>query len=85
MFTHQVIRQSQSLRVRACRAAFSTSSKPDVIILGAGHNGLVAATLLARQGLQVRLLPMPGQHELLHESNLTPAPYSPTTGSGARS
>jgi len=36
-----------------CRAAFSTSSKPDVIVLGAGHNGLVAATLLARQGLKV--------------------------------
>lgn len=55
MFTHQVIRQSQSLGLRACRAAFSTSSKPDVIILGAGHNGLVAATLLARQGLQVQV------------------------------
>ena len=56
MFAHQVIRQSQSLGLRACRAAFSASSKPDVIILGAGHNGLVAATLLARQGLQVQLL-----------------------------
>ena len=37
----------------ALRSAFSTSSKPDVLVLGAGHNGLVAATLLARQGLQV--------------------------------
>ena len=37
----------------ALRSAFSTSSTPDVLVLGAGHNGLVAATLLARQGLQV--------------------------------
>lgn len=37
----------------ALRSAFSTNSKPDVLVLGAGHNGLVAATLLARQGLQV--------------------------------
>ena len=36
------------------RKSFSTSSKPDVLVLGGGHNGLVAATLLARQGLQVR-------------------------------
>lgn len=37
----------------ALRNFFSTSSKPDVLVLGGGHNGLVAATLLARQGLQV--------------------------------
>ncbi len=29
------------------------SANPDVIIVGAGHNGLVAAALLARQGLAV--------------------------------
>src|SRR6187431_2404297 len=31
-------------------------SKYDVVILGAGHNGLVAATYLARAGLSVLLL-----------------------------
>lgn len=29
--------------------------QPDVLIVGAGHNGLVAATLLARQGLAVEV------------------------------
>ena len=33
-----------------------TSSKYDVIIIGGGHNGLVAATYLARAGKSVRLL-----------------------------
>ncbi len=32
------------------------NSKYDVVILGAGHNGLVAATYLARAGLSVLLL-----------------------------
>jgi len=50
-FNH--IRHLTRSRLPICRAAFSTSSKPDVIVLGAGHNGLVAATLLARQGLKV--------------------------------
>ena len=31
-------------------------SRYDVVILGAGHNGLVAATYLARAGLSVLLL-----------------------------
>src|SRR5678809_1000070 len=31
-------------------------SRYDVVILGAGHNGLVAATYLAREGLSVLLL-----------------------------
>src|SRR5437763_4268737 len=31
-------------------------SKYDVVILGAGHNGLVAATYLARAGLSVLML-----------------------------
>src|SRR5712671_4453206 len=33
-----------------------SKSKYDVVILGAGHNGLVAATYLARAGLSVLLL-----------------------------
>lgn len=36
--------------------ALTTKSKYDVVILGAGHNGLVAATYLARAGLSVLLL-----------------------------
>src|ERR1044071_1475056 len=34
----------------------SMKSKYDVVILGAGHNGLVAASYLARAGLTVLLL-----------------------------
>ena len=40
----------------ALSADLSTASREgqaDVAIVGAGHNGLVAATLLARQGLKV--------------------------------
>ena len=51
----------RSSRCRRCldaakRGFASTSSQEqaDVLIVGAGHNGLVAATLLARQGLKVR-------------------------------
>lgn len=50
------LRQVAQTRLPTCRASFSTRNKPDVIVVGAGHNGLVAATLLARQGLQVSLL-----------------------------
>lgn len=39
---------------QAAQASLSTTSQPDVVIVGAGHNGLVAATLLARSGLQVQ-------------------------------
>jgi ribulose 1,5-bisphosphate synthetase/thiazole synthase len=35
------------------RAFSSSKSDVDVAIVGAGHNGLVAALLLARQGLTV--------------------------------
>jgi phytoene dehydrogenase-like protein len=36
--------------------AKATRERADVVICGAGHNGLVAAVLLARQGLQVLVL-----------------------------
>jgi ribulose 1,5-bisphosphate synthetase/thiazole synthase len=32
----------------------SSARKADVVIVGAGHNGLVAALLLAKQGLKVQ-------------------------------
>lgn len=34
----------------------SSRSRSDIVIIGAGHNGLVAATLLARSGLSVTVL-----------------------------
>lgn len=41
---------------RALHAAGSAGEQQaDVIVVGAGHNGLVAATLLARQGLRVEV------------------------------
>jgi phytoene dehydrogenase-like protein len=33
-----------------------TTRLPDVIVIGAGHNGLVCAAYLARAGLSVRVL-----------------------------
>jgi phytoene dehydrogenase-like protein len=41
--------------VRKHSRSFSTSNHADVIVIGAGHNGLVAATLLARAGLSVKV------------------------------
>jgi phytoene dehydrogenase-like protein len=38
------------------RMATRTSSRYDIVVIGAGHNGLVAAGLLARQGLSVLVL-----------------------------
>src|SRR5206468_9522640 len=53
-------------RVRPCLSVYSSTSrsmstsriksKYDVVILGAGHNGLVAASYLGRAGLSVLLL-----------------------------
>lgn len=36
--------------------ALRTADSPDVVIVGAGHNGLVAATLLAKQGMRVHIV-----------------------------
>lgn len=44
-------------RSLATTASSSSSSKADVVIVGAGHNGLVAAVLLAKQGLKVCVRP----------------------------
>ncbi len=58
-------------------AGFSTSSSPDVVIVGAGHNGLVAAALLARQGLQVHVVE---QKDMIGGACRTGAPACDTTG-----
>src|SRR5205823_957560 len=46
--------------VSGCRSGFPASSramkKSDVIVVSAGHNGLVAALLLARKGLKVTVV-----------------------------
>jgi ribulose 1,5-bisphosphate synthetase/thiazole synthase len=36
--------------------ALKSAGSPDVVIVGAGHNGLVAATLLAKQGMRVHVV-----------------------------
>jgi monoamine oxidase len=36
--------------------AHRTAGNPDVVIVGAGHNGLVSAALLAKQGMQVHVV-----------------------------
>lgn len=38
------------------------ASTTDAVVVGAGHNGLVAATLLAQQGLKVRTLSREFEH-----------------------
>lgn len=39
----------------ARRLHAAAGATPDVLVVGAGHNGLVAAALLARQGLNVEV------------------------------
>ena len=49
MFSHRC--KTHTLLARLHRHFASTT---DAVVVGAGHNGLVAATLLAQQGLKVR-------------------------------
>src|ERR1051326_2676887 len=41
---------------KLCQSCVAMKSRYDVVILGAGHNGLVAASYLGRAGLSVLLL-----------------------------
>lgn len=51
------------LRPLLAARGHATAAKADVVIVGAGHNGLVAAALLARQGLKV------GRHFINNATN----------------
>lgn len=51
--TPQTVSSDASLISAAARHFSSSTRKADVVIVGAGHNGLVAALLLAKQGLKV--------------------------------
>jgi phytoene dehydrogenase-like protein len=53
--------------------------RSDVLIVGAGHNGLVAALLLARAGLRVRVLE---QHGALGGAARTERPFAKAPGLG---
>lgn len=61
-------------------ARFSSSSSPDVVIVGAGHNGLVAAALLARQGLAVQVVE---QKDVIGGACRTEYPFSKVPGLGS--
>jgi phytoene dehydrogenase-like protein len=55
---------------------------PDVVIVGAGHNGLVAATLLARRGLSVAVLEA---QPVIGGATRTEYPFARAPGLGASS
>jgi ribulose 1,5-bisphosphate synthetase/thiazole synthase len=53
--SHACTRQYASHASRGA-GAHATAGSPDVVVVGAGHNGLVAAALLAKQGMQVHVV-----------------------------
>ncbi|CAD7697534.1 unnamed protein product [Ostreobium quekettii] len=57
-----------------------TDSKADVAVVGAGHNGLVAAGLLAKQGLKVRVFE---QYDIVGGACRTEYPFAKAPGLGA--
>eukprot|EP01024_Parvocaulis_polyphysoides_P039171 TRINITY_DN3536_c0_g1_i2.p1 TRINITY_DN3536_c0_g1~~TRINITY_DN3536_c0_g1_i2.p1 ORF type:complete len:561 (-),score=63.49 TRINITY_DN3536_c0_g1_i2:483-2165(-) len=48
--------QQQCQLLKRCYSMYPIDSSADVIIIGGGHNGLVASIILARQGLSVKIL-----------------------------
>lgn len=67
-----------------CRALHTTSAAAaapqgtaDVVVVGAGHNGLVAATLLAKQGLRVEVLE---QRDIVGGACRTEYPFAKAPG-----
>jgi phytoene dehydrogenase-like protein len=57
----------------------SKNDNADVIIIGSGHNGLVAATLLARKGLSVKVLEARGR---IGGATITERPFTKVPGLG---
>jgi hypothetical protein len=72
-------RAPMALSSAATRAFAAASNEADVLIVGAGHNGLVAATLLARQGLQVRVVE---EKDMVGGAVRTEYPFSKAPGLG---
>src|SRR5438132_1990141 len=55
------------------------SERADVLVIGAGHNGLVASLLLARAGLRVHVLE---QHGVVGGAARTERPFAKAPGLG---
>ena len=47
------LRRGTASAALGCCGAHTSAAPPRVAVVGAGHNGLIAATLLARQGYEV--------------------------------